>query len=91
MSEFVLLELARTTMFLIGTLNFAIVCIKRCDLISWLPAYIAGSTTGFTISNFSIALAKEFPKFSIFSAVSFKKITISFKILKSLVSIPESI
>ncbi len=30
-------------MILIGTIIFAFVCIKRRDLVSWLPAYIAGS------------------------------------------------
>jgi hypothetical protein len=43
MSEFFVLELTRTIMFIIGTIIFAFVCIKRRDLIAWLPAYIAGS------------------------------------------------
>lgn len=30
-------------MFIIGALIFGLVCIRRRDLISWLPAYIAGS------------------------------------------------
>ncbi len=43
MSEFFILEVTRTIMFIIGAIIFAFVCIKRRDLISWLPAYIAGS------------------------------------------------
>jgi signal transduction histidine kinase len=30
-------------MFIVGALIFVIVCIKRRDLVSWIPAYIAGS------------------------------------------------
>lgn len=43
MSEFLVLEFARTFIFIIGVLIFAFVCIKRRDLVSWLPAYIAGA------------------------------------------------
>ncbi len=43
MSEFFILELIRTVMFIFGAIIFGFVCIKRRDLISWLPAYIAGS------------------------------------------------
>jgi hypothetical protein len=43
MSEFFVLEFTRTIMFIIGAIIFTSVCIKRRDLISWLPAYIAGS------------------------------------------------
>ncbi|MFX0004473.1 MAG: hypothetical protein ACFE9J_13405, partial [Candidatus Hermodarchaeota archaeon] len=43
MSEFLVLEATRTIMFIIGTIIFAFVCLRRRDLISWLPAYIAGS------------------------------------------------
>jgi len=43
MSEFLIIEFARTSLIIIGTIIFAFVCIRRRDLISWLPAYLAGS------------------------------------------------
>lgn len=43
MSEFFILEFSRTIIFIIGAIIFGFVCIKRRDLVSWLPAYIAGS------------------------------------------------
>jgi signal transduction histidine kinase len=43
LSEFIVLEGTRTFIFIIGALIFIFVSIKRRDLISWLPAYIAGS------------------------------------------------
>ncbi len=43
MSDYFIIRLSITSMFILATIIFAVVCFRRRDLISWLFAYVASS------------------------------------------------
>ena len=76
MSEFLIIEIARTSLIIIGTTFFAFVCIKRRDLVSWLPAYIAASLS----EIFRLISQVDYDTYYLIS-LSFSTLTLLFMII----------
>jgi len=76
LSEFLIIEIARTSLIIIGTTFFAFVCIKRRDLVSWLPAYIAASLS----EIFRLISQVDYDTYYLIS-LSFSTLTLLFMII----------